>query len=41
MHELQERPRRELLARVAQHAFERRVHALEVAVEAGDAEQVG
>jgi len=41
MHELQERPRHELLARVAQHALERRVQPLEVAVEAGDAEQVG
>jgi hypothetical protein len=41
MHELQERPRHELLARVAQHALERRVQPLEVAVETGDAEQVG
>jgi hypothetical protein len=41
MHELQERPRHELLARVAHQALERRVQPLEVAVEAGDAEQVG
>src|SRR4051812_25222971 len=41
MYELQERPRPELLARVAQHALERRIQPLEVAVEAGDAEQVG
>jgi hypothetical protein len=40
MDELQERARQQLGRPVAERVFERRVHALEVPVEAGDAEQV-
>ena len=40
MHELHVRPREQLLLGVAEHALPRGIHALEVAVESGDAQHV-